>query len=829
LKIILKYISKNLQEEKLRTIVMLLSIVFSSALIFVSLTVGDSYMNAHIKMVKGMSGKATVSITTEAKEDGTISFTKDNIIPKSEDIKNIVGILQIPALFSKDNNFENFDLIAADLDKLNEINKPRLIKEDGYRNFSGNKIVVQEKFSRTYNVKLGDTISLNIMGHNHNFTVVGIAAYDSVFLRQERGHTALLPKDTLEKIVNVKDEYNKILVETNENVDPKAFSAKVSKQLPKNCKAQTVINMTQLKADSKSKSMPFYLISCFSLMMSIFIIYSSYKVITMERLPVIGTFRSIGATEKRMSRILIMESIIYGVLGGIIGIPFGFGLLKAILNKLSAAMPEGIQIPVTASAANIGITCIMALIVSILSAYIPISRVSKLPIKEVVLGTVEAQNISNKTKLVIGVILFIISMILPYNASDKFIYLAGGFSLVCLIISTVILIPLITAAIVSILGKVYGIVFGNEGALAARNLKWNKNINQNIILLLISISSVIVISLVTSCVKTYIGDVFKGAKLDGYSDSNNIDTEFIEKVRKIQTVKAVLPTYVLSNINIDSQSLGRVEGVEDISIYNEMLAVKYKDNKNKNEVEEKFSSGRNIMFDFELMKKFKLKSGDKINIKTNVGTNEYTVLGYYTSRASSANTIIPAKYAKDDFKSKGYGFIIFSASNPDSAAKEIRNLYNGRVNWTRTVKEFNENASSVLNPFFEPLNKLTYFILILGVVGVINNLIINYIQKKRSIAMYKSVGLSKLQHIKISLIEGFTVGLIGGIIGISIAFLEAKTIFVVAGPRIPIEMDIPINMAILAVLMGIAIMLIGSIFPIIKGSKLQVVDEIRFE
>ncbi|MFR2692963.1 MAG: FtsX-like permease family protein [Enterocloster bolteae] len=55
---------------------------------------------------------------------------------------------------------------------------------------------------------------------------------------------------------------------------------------------------------------------------------------------------------------------------------------------------------------------------------------------------------------------------------------------------------------------------------------------------------------------------------------------------------------------------------------------------------------------------------------------------------------------------------------------------------------------------------MTYFILLLAAVGIINNPLINYMQKRRSIAMYKSVGLSNRQNVKITLIEGFYVGLI---------------------------------------------------------------------
>lgn len=49
--------------------------------------------------------------------------------------------------------------------------------------------------------------------------------------------------------------------------------------------------------------------------------------------------------------------------------------------------------------------------------------------------------------------------------------------------------------------------------------------------------------------------------------------------------------------------------------------------------------------------------------------------------------------------------------------------------------------------------------------GIINNLLVNYIQKRRIIAMYKSVGMSKGQNVKMTVIEGFTAGLVGAALG----------------------------------------------------------------
>ena len=76
--------------------------------------------------------------------------------------------------------------------------------------------------------------------------------------------------------------------------------------------------------------------------------------------------------------------------------------------------------------------------------------------------------------------------------------------------------------------------------------------------------------------------------------------------------------------------------------------------------------------------------------------------------------------------------------------------------------------------------------------GVINNLLINYIQKRRTLATYKSIGPSNRQNRKMTLIEGFSSGLIGAVIAIVVSYMEIQTIFLVAGPKISMtpELDI---------------------------------------
>ena len=160
---------------------------------------------------------------------------------------------------------------------------------------------------------------------------------------------------------------------------------------------------------------------------------------------------------------------------------------------------------------------------------------------------------------------------------------------------------------------------------------------------------------------------------------------------------------------------------------------------------------------------------------------------------------------------------------------QIRALFGETSNWSRTVEEFNSDALETVGAFLEPMHTMTYFILMLATVGVINNLLINYIQKRRTIAMYKSVGLSNRQNGKMTLIEGFSSGLIGAVVAIFVSYMEIQTIFLVAAPKISMLPELELWTFFTAGGLGIFITLLGCIVPIIKSRNMKLVEEIKFE
>ena len=204
MKVILKYILINVKEHKARTAVMLLSILLSSTLLFVSFSLAASYESAQQKMARGMSGSATVSVSA-AGDPGTI---RSGDIPDLPCIGAKVGMLKQSCIYHENGYYETVDLIAADLLQLDEINKPRLIDGEEITDFSGRKIILPDRFTLKYGIKKGDSITLQTGGTPVRFEVAEIAAYDTVFLRKTRGATALLPLSTLSGLSGKTDGYS---------------------------------------------------------------------------------------------------------------------------------------------------------------------------------------------------------------------------------------------------------------------------------------------------------------------------------------------------------------------------------------------------------------------------------------------------------------------------------------------------------------------------------------------------------------------------------------------------------------------------------------------
>jgi len=71
-------------------------------------------------------------------------------------------------------------------------------------------------------------------------------------------------------------------------------------------------------------------------------------------------------------------------------------------------------------------------------------------------------------------------------------------------------------------------------------------------------------------------------------------------------------------------------------------------------------------------------------------------------------------------------------------------------------------------------------------------------------------------------------GMLGAAISIFVSYMEIKTIFIVAGPKITMIPALSARTFLMAGASGILITLSGSVIPIIKSRQMKIIEEIKF-
>ena len=68
-------------------------------------------------------------------------------------IRASAGIVEATALYHEEGYYETIDLIAADLTELAEINPPRLVSGGEITGFTGNQVILPDRFTSKYGIR----------------------------------------------------------------------------------------------------------------------------------------------------------------------------------------------------------------------------------------------------------------------------------------------------------------------------------------------------------------------------------------------------------------------------------------------------------------------------------------------------------------------------------------------------------------------------------------------------------------------------------------------------------------------------------------------------
>ena len=383
---------KNLRLNKKRTIVTIIGIILSTALMVGIGLLFSSFQDLMIRDTIGYNGKYEANYSD-------VDLDKLNNIKN----KNFTYFYEKPIGFSKiesSNEYKPYMYITSvNKEYFNEL---KLI--DGSFPKNENEVVISNHVITNggLNYKVGDIVTFTYGSRNidgditlanselvdgedltnegtYTYKIVGIVDRSNFESYSASGYTAF----TVD--VNSDKRNVNLYVMFNKNKKIIKQSEELAKEL--NYNGDINYNSTLLALYGEStygnvmSSMGGMMIIMLSLVSigCIIVIYNSFAISVMERKKEFGLLSSIGATKRQLSHTVFFEAVVVGVIGiilGILGAYIGIGCVILIINNLISDMLE-YKLHLVTNPLFIIIPVIFMIIVIGVSAFIPSRRASR--------------------------------------------------------------------------------------------------------------------------------------------------------------------------------------------------------------------------------------------------------------------------------------------------------------------------------------------------------------------------------------------------------------------------------------------------------------------
>lgn len=474
--------------------------------------ISKSYASMVLERMKSKVGEADLVISS--KKDSIDPFLDEEKLNNNTKEENTVNVLDAEGSYKNQDDILKVNIKATDIKELNVINRIVLSKESkGYdlNKVKDNQVIISKKLKNKLGLNIGSIFKVKINKEEVNLKVAAVAVNKGIFSESLGEMNLVMDRQGLCKELGINPSITTVLVKVKGNSTIEQVKGKYEKNF-ENYKISETISKEDLDNRVKQFTIPFYVMLIVVILMAAFIISSAYKVIVLERMAVIGTFRSIGATRVSTDLILLMESLLYGIIGGILGDILGIPILNYMADSSNMFKNYGVETIVVIDKINFLWAFLLAIFLCILGSIVPIIKASKISLKDIIFGTFSENSSRNILSFILGVTLFII----PYIYIKKFKW-TGNFLFSILaafsvFLSMIFIIPYVMKLFCYIFKEVYRFIFGNEGAIALDNIGKSKVLINNGILLSSTLAAVVVIYIASSSVS--------GLITKGYSKMN---------------------------------------------------------------------------------------------------------------------------------------------------------------------------------------------------------------------------------------------------------------------------------------------------------------------
>ncbi|MDX3226032.1 ABC transporter permease [Streptomyces sp. ME19-01-6] len=582
-----------------------------------------------------------------------------------------------------------------------------------------------------------------------------------------------------------------------------------------------------------------------AVMVGIFLIVNTFSMLVAQRTREIGLMRAIGSSRRQVNRSVLIEALLLGVVGSVLGVLGGIGLAIGLMKFMGS---QGLnistdQLTVKPATPIIGLT--IGIVVTLISAYIPARRAGKIsPMAALRDAGTPADAKAGRIRGAIGLLLTaagaagLVAAANADKATDGSMFL--GLGVVLTLIGFIVIGPLLAGLVVRVLAAVILRIFGPVGRMAERNALRNpRRTGATGAALMIGLALVACLSVVgSSMVASASDELDKSVGADFIVQSDGGKPITAEIAKAVHAAKGV--DHVTDVKNLDDTKITTPDG--KTSTDNLVAAdPTFADDLRTPVVDGTLSDayGKDAMSVSEdFAKEHKVKTGDTLTVAFKGGKTAKLKVAAVTSDDTSfnqgakyVNITTAERYIPAD-KMPVNSMMLAAAK--DGQDKEAYASLKAQLDEYPSVKVRDQtDYKKLMKDQIGQLLNLVYGLLalaiIVAVLGVVNTLALSVVERTREIGLMRAIGLSRRQMRRMIRLESVVIALFGALLGLGLGMgwgATAQKLLALEGLK---TLEIPWT-TIITVFIGSAVVgLVAALLPAFRAGRMNVLNAIATE
>lgn len=684
--------------------------------------------------------------------------------------------------------------------------------------------------------RVGDTVALVTSGAQPKVsaTLVGTAKFASGGL--VGASITVFDTETAQALYfGGKDEYTNVTVTAKDGVSADELASAVQQALPAGYESITGAKLAEEQKTSINEALSF--ISTFllifagiALFVGSFLIINTFSILVAQRSRELAMLRALGAGRGQVTRSVLFEAFVVGLVGSTLGLALGFGLavgIRALFATLGLDLSESALVfqPSTAIAAYA-----VGMAVTMVAAYLPARRAGKMPPVAAMRDDVAMPEGTMRWRVAMGAVLVAAGItgvaVGGFAGVDNAAWFVG-LGVFALVLGVAMTSPVAGRPVIAATGVVYRRLFGTVGHMAEQNAVRNpRRTAATASALMIGLTLVSMMSVFGASAKASIDKAIDASFAADFVVSNAIGQPFsaavTDEVAQVPGVEAVSPLRI-----VDMQfNGGRTGGAAvDPQSFQRVVPIDLMDGSLAG------LSGRAIAVDEKFAAEHDVAVGSKVELTVAGQEGSYTVAAlYHDLKAISLPILLGLETANAaGVPQQDSMAFVLTAPGSDRAAVEAGLETVVADLPTVTVKDqaaFAEEQRGPIDQMLALIYALLGLAVVIAVLGIVNTLALSVIERTREIGLLRAVGLSRRQLRTMLRLESVAIALLGAVLGVGLGLVGGWALQrALAGDGIDV-LAIPAGQLALFVALAGIVGVLAALWPGRRAARLDVLRAI---